>query len=335
MANPAQLDPTMWSGPLHAGLASSFAGLPLAPPDTAALRAQQAGAAIYGLPFDAGSVGRPGASHGPRAIREISYHHLTYYATLDFDLAAALRPVDCGNCPIVPGNAERTFAQAQVDLGQILAAGALPVLLGGDHSVTIPAVRAVREQLADPGLVLLDTHLDTARHVAGEELNHCCPIARAVDAGFDPAKIVLVGISGWMNPRSELEYCREHGIAVIWLEQIWEYGTAWAVARAREISRAADDGVYMSIDIDCLDSAHAPGTCTPTPGGLSIREALELVRGIARGGLAGVDVVETAPTLETTPATALTAGRFALEAMAYHAGAANREPVDTLTPAAG
>lgn len=332
MADPAQLDPTMWDGPLHAGLAGSFAGLPFVPPDAAALRQRHAGAAIYGLPFDAGSVGRPGASHGPRAIREISYHHLTYYATVDFDLAAVLAPVDCGNCQVVPGNAERTFAHAQADLGEILAAGALPVMFGGDHSVTIPAVRAIRERLADPGLVLLDTHLDTATDVAGEQLNHCCPVARAVDAGFDPAKIVLVGISGWMNPRSELDYCRANGIAVIWLEQIWEHGTDWAVARAREISRAADDGVYLSIDIDCLDSAHAPGTCTPTPGGLSIREVLELVRGVARGGLAGLDVVEVAPTLEPTPASALVAGRLALEAIAYHAGAGDRDPVDTLAP---
>lgn len=334
MANPGQLDPTMWDGPLHAGLAGSFAGLPFVAPDAQALGERGAGAAIYGLPFDAGSVGRPGASHGPRAIREVSYHHLTYCATLDFDLADELRPVDCGNCHVVPGNAERTFARAEADLGEILAAGALPVTLGGDHSATIPAVRAVRGRLPDPGLVLLDTHLDTATDVAGEQLNHCCPIARAVDAGFDPSKIVLVGISGWMNPRSELDYCREHGIAVIWLEQIWDHGTAWAVARAREISRAADDGVYLSIDIDCLDSAHAPGTCTPTPGGLSTREALELVRGLARGGLVGVDVVEMAPTLETTPASALMAGRLALEAMAYHAGAADREPIDTLAPAA-
>ncbi|HUN77662.1 MAG TPA: agmatinase [Solirubrobacteraceae bacterium] len=330
MADPAQLDPTMWTGPLHAGLASPFAGLPIVAPEAGALRQCHAGAAIYGLPFDAGSVGRPGASHGPRAIREISYHHLTYCATLDFDLAAVLRPVDCGNCQIVPGNAERTFARAQADLGEIIDAGALPVMFGGDHSVTIPAVRALRDRLADPGLVLLDTHLDTATHIAGEPLNHCCPIARAVDAGFDPAKIVLVGISGWMNPRSELDYCRQHGIAVIWLEQIWEHGTDWAVARARQISRAADDGVYLSIDIDCLDSAHVAGTCTPTPGGLSIREGLELVRGLARGGLAGVDLVETAPTLDNTPTSALVAGRLALEAMAYHAGAGELHPVDTL-----
>jgi arginase family enzyme len=209
---------------------------------------------------------------------------------------------------------------SQADIAAILAAGALPVVLGGEHSITIPAVRAVREQVADPGLVLIDMHLDTAQDVGGEELSHCCPITRAVDAGFDPAKIVLVGISGWMNPRSELAYCREHGIKVIWLEDIWERGTAAVVEEARAIA-GTGDGIYLSFDVDSLDAAYAPGTCCPSPGGLTSREAIELVRGVARDGLIGVDVVEVAPSLEATPATALMGCRVAVEAMAFHAGA--------------
>ena len=250
----------------------------------------------------------------------MSCQFTSYNATLDFDLVEALSPVDCGDCAIALANPERTFARAQSDLGAILAADALPVIFGGDHSITIPAVRAVRERVPDPGLVLIDTHLDTAVDVGGEQLNHCCPITRAVDAGFDPRKIALVGISGWMNPRSELAYCREHGITVIWLEDLWKNGTARVVEDALAVA-ASGDGVYLSFDVDSLDAAHAPGTCCPTPGGLSTREAIELVRGIARGGLLGVDVVETAPSLDPTPATALIAGRVALEAMAFHAGA--------------
>jgi guanidinobutyrase len=329
MANPVQVDPTMWTGLIHAGLAGSFMGLPHVPPREADLRGGGAGAAIYGVPFDSTTVGRSGANYGPRGIREASCYFGPYSATIDFDLGEALHPYDCGDCAVVPGNAQRTFQTAQHDIAQILAAGALPVMFGGDHSITIPAVRAVREHVKDPGLVLLDTHLDTALEVGGEQLNNCCPITRAVDAGFDPAKIVLIGISGWMNPRSELDYCREHGITVIWLDDIWEHGTAWAIARAREVSRAAADGVYLTIDVDCLDAAHSRATCTPTAGGLSSREAIELVRGIAHGGLLGVDVVETAPTLDITPATALMAGRIAIEAMAYHAGAGEHPTVST------
>jgi agmatinase len=311
----------MWSSLLHAGLAGSFLRLPHVAADEQALREHGARAAIYGLPFDATNISRTGANYGPRGIREVSCQFLPYNATFDFDLLEALNPVDTGDCEVALANPQRTFERAQADLGEILAAGALPVMFGGDHSVTIPAVRAVRAHVEDPGLVLIDMHLDTAVDVGGEQLNHCCPIARAVDAGFDPAKIVLVGISGWMNPRAEIDYCREHGITVIWLEEIWEHGTAWAVDRAREISRSAADGVYLSFDVDALDAAHAVGTCCPTTGGLTSLEAIELVRGVSRGGLIGVDVVEASPSLDATPATALIAGRIALEAMAFHAGA--------------
>jgi len=321
MSTGASVDPTMWTSLLHAGIAGSFLRLPHVAAQEEALRAHQAGAAIYGLPFDATNISRTGANYGPRGIREVSCQFLTYNATFDFDLVEALNPVDCGDCDVALANPEKTFARAQADIGAILAAGALPVTLGGDHSVTIPAVRAVRSHVEDPGLVLIDTHLDTAIDVGGEQLNHCCPITRAVDAGFDPTKIALVGISGWMNPRTEIEFCKEHGITVIWLEEIWEKGTAWAVERAREVSRAAEDGVYLSFDVDSLDAAHAVGTCCPTPGGLTSREAIELVRGVSRGGLIGVDVVEAAPSLDATPATSLMAGRIALEAMAFHAGA--------------
>lgn len=321
---PTPTDPTMWTSLLHAGLAGSFLSLPHVPANADQLRQHGARAAIYGLPWDATTISRSGANYGPRAMREVSAMFLTYNATLDYDLLD-LRPVDTGDCDVVLANAVETFARAQADIGAIIDGGALPVTFGGDHSITIPAVRAVRERVADPGLVLVDMHLDTAPEVGGEELNHCCPVTRAVDAGFDPEKIALVGISGWMNPRTELEYCRERGITVIWLEDIWEKGARWAADKAREIA-GAGDGIYLSFDVDSLDAAHALGTCCPSPGGLSSREAIEIVRGVARDGLVGVDVVEVAPSLEAgaSSPTALIGARVAVEAMAFHGGAGRR-----------
>jgi agmatinase len=313
-------DPTMWTSLLHRGLSNSFLRLPHVPPDAGALREYGARAAIYGIPFDATSISRTGANYGPRGIRDISCQFLTFNATLGFDLLEALNPVDAGDTDVVLANAEKTFARAQQDIGQIVDSGALPVILGGDHSITIPAVRTISEKYQDPGLILVDTHLDTAPDVGGELLNHCCPITRAVDAGFDPARIALVGISGWMNPKTEFAYCQDHGITVIWLEEIWEKGPKWAAGKAREVA-GSGDGVYLSFDIDSLDGAHAPGTCCPTPGGLNSREAIELVRGIASGGLLGVDIAEVAPSLDSSAMTALMGGRIALEAMAFHAGA--------------
>ena len=315
-----QSDPTMWSSLLHAGLSNSFMRLPHVPPDSKQLSEFGAKAAIYGVPFDATNISRTGANYAPRGIRDISCQFLTFNATLDFDLLAQLNPVDTGDTEIVLANAERTFQRAQADLSEIIRSGALPVTFGGDHSITIPAVRAIAEHHTDPGLILVDMHLDTAPDVGGELLNHCCPVTRAVDAGFDPAKIALVGISGWMNPKTELEYCREHGITIIWLEEIWEKGTRWAAEKARSVATAGD-GAYLSFDVDSLDSAHAPGTCCPSPGGLTSREAIEIVRGVSAGGLLGADVVEVAPSLDPSPATALIGGRIALEAMAFHAGA--------------
>jgi agmatinase len=320
LATTPQVDPTMWASLLHAGLAGSFMRVPHVAADRNALREAGARAAIYGIPFDSTNISRTGTNYGPRGMREVSAMMLPYNATLDFDIGEALSPVDCGDCNVIPGDPARTFERAQADIGEIVASGALPVVLGGEHSITIPSVRAIRDHVADPGLVLVDMHLDTAQDVGGEPLSHCCPITRAVDAGFDPAKIVLVGISGWMNPRSELAYCKEKGIKVIWLEDIWERGTAAVAEEARAIA-GAGDGIYLSFDIDSLDAAYAPGTCCPSPGGLTSREAIELVRGIARDGLIGVDVVEVAPSLEATPATALMGCRVAVEAMAFHAGA--------------
>lgn len=319
--NSQPADRTMWNSLLHSGLAGSFMSFPHVAPQADALREAGAKAAIYGIPFDSTSISRTGANYGPRGMREVSCQFLTYNATLDFDIQDALSPVDCGDCDLALANPAVTFERAKADLLEILRADALPVTLGGDHSVTIPAAWAVTEHVEDPALILIDTHLDTAPDVGGEKLNHCCPITRAVEAGFDPSRVVLIGISGWMNPRTEYEYCREQGIRVIWLEDIWEKGTAWAVEEARKVTRAAAGGVYLSFDVDSLDAAHGAATCCPTPGGMTSREAIELVRGVCAGGLIGVDVVEVAPSLEATAATSLMGTRIAVEAMAFHAGA--------------
>jgi agmatinase len=314
-------DSTMWSTLLHAGLAGSFMNFPHVPPDAALLREAKAGAAVYGIPWDSTSISRTGANYGPRGMREISCQFLSYNADLDFDVVEALSPVDCGDTPVIPANAESTFAQAQQDIKQILAAGALPVTLGGDHSITIPAVRAVAETFKRPSLILIDTHFDTAVDMAGETLNHCCPVSRAVDAGFPPENIVLIGINGWQNPRPELMYCRERGITVITLRELWRQGIQPAIERALAVATDGSDGIYLSVDIDVLDTAYAPGTCTPTPAGLTSRELIELVEGISSNGLLGVDVVEVAPSLDAESSTAKIGARVAVDAMAFHAGA--------------
>lgn len=313
-----------WDSMTQSGLTGSFLRVPHVPPESA--QVQGAGIAIYGMPWDSMQLplDRSGANYGPRGIRELSSQSLSYNARWDFDLINVLSPVDCGDCKVVIGNPERTFKRAQNDLEQIIIGGAIPVVLGGDHSVTIPAVRAVQAQtVEDIGLVLIDTHMDTSLDIDGEELTNCSPIARAIDSGFNPESTVLIGINGWLNPRDQLQYCRDLGITVIWLEDVWERGVASVVEQVEGI--VGKNGLYLTVDIDGLDGAFAPGTGTPSPGGLTSREMLEFVRGIARFGLVGLDVVETAPTLDATGATAGMAVRIILDALAAHAGAIDPE----------
>jgi agmatinase len=311
---------TMWNTVLFHGLAGTFLRAPHVPPEAEAIRQSGAGAAIYGMPWDSMAVTRSGASYGPRAIREATSLFLPYNATWDFDIQESLGLVDTGDCLTVVGNPAKTFERAQGEIAQVLAGGAIPVVLGGDHSVTIPAVRAVADVRPGAGLVLIDAHLDTATDVGGETLSNCCPVTRAIDAGFDPRKTVLVGIAGWMNPREELAYCREHGITVLWLEDVWKLGTAAVVERVLEIA-GGDDGLYLTVDVDGMDGPFAPGTSTAGPGGLTSREMLEIVRGVSAGGLLGLDVVETAPSLEHGERTANMAARIALDGLAAHCGA--------------
>jgi agmatinase len=313
-------EPTMWNSVLFHGLAGSFLRAPHVAPEAEAIRQSGAGAAIYGIPWDSMAVTRSGASYGPRAIREATSLFLPYNATWDWDIQESFGLVDTGDCLTVVGNPAKTFDRAQGEIAQILEGGAIPVVLGGDHSVTIPAVRAVADIHPGAGLVLLDAHLDTAIDVGGETLSNCCPITRAIDAGFDPRKTVLIGIAGWMNPREELAYCRENGITVLWLEDVWRMGTAAVVQRALEIA-GGGDGLYLTCDVDAMDGPFAPGTSTPGPGGLTSREMLEIVRGVAAGGLLGFDVVETAPSLEHGDRTANMAARIALDGLAAHCGA--------------
>ncbi|MGV9869979.1 agmatinase family protein [Rhodococcus koreensis] len=308
------------SSVLHGGLGGTFLSVPHVAADADALRAQGAKVAFYGMPWDATSLSRSGANYGPRGIRELSCQYSSYNATIDFDLEAALPMVDCGDCVVVPANAISTFANAERDIDEVLAAAAIPVIFGGDHSITIPAVRSLGRVYDNPSLVVLDSHLDTSFDVAGELLNHATEVARAIEAGFSPEQIVLVGHNGWINPREELEFCRQHGIRVIWLEDIWDRGADSVADQVIEML-GDTDGIYLSVDVDAIDASHMVGTSVPAAIGMTAREVVTLIRRIAARGLIAFDIVEVAPGLDPSCASALLAGRLVVDALASHAGA--------------
>lgn len=314
--NTPVVDQTMWDGSLHVNLPGTFLSRPRVVADSAALRQVGASAAFVGFPWDGTCISRTGTNFGPRGLREASEQFLTYNFISGIDLSEEFNLVDCGDVAIVPGNSERTQARAEQMIGQLLDADVMPVIGGGDHSITIGPVRAFTRKYQRCGMIHFDTHLDTAEDVGGERLNHCCPIARAVDAGIDPRNIVTIGPSGWMNPRSELAYVRDKGINLFTLEDVWRLGAEEVGRQAAELASAGVDAVYLTIDIDVMDGAYAPGTGVPTPCGMTPREILAIIAQFSRAPLRMIDIAEVSPPWDPSGITSRLGVRILLDAMA-------------------
>ena len=317
-----QRTPT-WSGsPLAAG--RGFLGAPFVAPAEQELRAAGATHAVYGIPFDSTTLYRTGSLHGPHAVRDASAQFLPYHYDHDVDLDELITLVDCGDAAAVPGSARTTFERAGADLRQVYAAGAMPIVLGGEHSVTIAATAALAEGREGPfGLVVFDTHLDTAEDIGGETLTYCAPVSRTLELEQFPVENAsLVGIHGPANPREERVWAEERGLRVHDVAEIERRGIREVTAEAMERAWRGAKGVYVSIDIDVLDAAFAPGTSGAEPGGLTTRELLAAVGVVAAAGYTAFDVVEVAPQYDPAGITATAACRVVLDMLAGAAAAA-------------
>jgi agmatinase len=312
--------PPTWSGVLHAGV-HGFLRAALIRPVATELAAVGATHAVYGIPFDSTTLYRTGSMHGPKAVRDASAQFVSYHYDYDLDLAEHIRLVDCGDAAAVPGNAARTLDIAQADLEEIYSAGAVPVILGGEHTVTIAGTRALAARGCGAlGLVVFDTHLDTATDIGGEELSYCAPVSRTLDLqAYPPGNAVIVGVHGPANPREERRWAEEHGVRVFSMAEIERRGVVEVTRAAMAIAWNGTAGVYVSIDIDCLDAAGNPGGA-PEPGGLTSRELFAALREVAAAGYSAFDVVEVAPQYDPAGITATTACRVVLDLLA--AGAA-------------
>lgn len=195
------------SGFLHANTRGAFLRRPQMVCEASAMKSAWIDLAVLGFPWDAMCISRTGTNLGPKAIRDSSEQFSLYNANLNLDLNDVLRIADVGDVPVVPGGPARTKAVAEALVGEILAARAIPITLGGDHSINIACTRAFAKAHSKPGLILVDSHFDTALEVGGEDLSHCCPIPRAIDAGFDPKNVAIVGTNGWINPRLSTPMC--------------------------------------------------------------------------------------------------------------------------------
>jgi agmatinase len=262
--------------------------------------------AVLGVPLDAGTTYRPGTRFGPQGMRQISALYGTYSFELAVDLRESITVCDLGDVFTIPANIEKSFDQIDKAVGHVYASGALPVVLGGDHSIGYPTVRGVARNLDGRlGIIHFDRHVDTQETDLDERM-HTTPWFHATDIPNVPAKnLVQLGIGGWQAPRPGVKVCRERETTIMTVNDCVEMGLDVAVERALEVAWEGADAVWLSFDIDCLDAAFVPGTGWPEPGGFLPREVLKLVRGVAARGLAGLEIVECSPPYDSAEITSL------------------------------
>ena len=298
--------------PDYAGLLT-FAGLPYTE-DPDELRG--ADAAIVGAPMDDLTSDRPGTRFGPRAVRAASAPPGPHLEAGVDALGGALRVVDFGDAPVLPADPVRSHAAIEATVGAVLAAGAVPVVLGGDHSIAEPDVRACAAVHGPVGLVHFDTHTDTGRRVFGVELSHGTPMYRLVQGGHvDPARYVQIGLRGYWPGEDEFAWQREKGISSYFMHDVRDRGIRAVVEDA--LSVVGPGPVVLSVDVDVLDPAFAPGTGTPEPGGMTAADLLWACREVAaRVRLVGAEVVEVLPErVGSRDVTALVAERIVRETL--------------------
>ncbi len=249
--------------------------------------------AVVGIPYDGGTSYRTGARFGPRAIREQSSLIRTWHPVLKVHPFERLRVADYGDIDTVPISIERTYEAIERGVGEIVTAGATPLCVGGDHSITLPILRAVSRRHGPVGVVHFDAHPDTWDEYFGSKFFHGTPFRRAIEEGLiDPRRMIQIGIRGPLYGPEDFAFHDQHGLEVIRIEAVKEQGLAWVAGR---LARLAGGPVYCSFDIDAVDPAYAPATGTPEVGGLTSYEALAIVRGLRGLTLVGCDLVEVSP----------------------------------------
>jgi len=275
--------------------------------------------AAIGIPFDTATSYRAGPRFGPEAIRSASVLLRPYHPVFGIDLIETLAVVDYGDLPVSPGDTERTYAQVEEALAPVVEAGVFPLVLGGDHSITLAELRALARTHGPMALVQLDSHTDTWEAYFGQRYFHGTTFKRAAEEGLIvPEASVQAGIRGSLYGASDLDVSRELGFHVVPGEELRELSPP---AFARLVSeRVGDRLVFLSFDIDFLDPAFAPGTGTPEVAGFSTAEAVAYLRALRGISLAGCDVVEVSPPYDGPgQPTALAAANVLWELLALRA----------------
>lgn len=266
---------------------------------------------VIGIPYDDAASARKGARQGPERIRFWS-QHLTPFSE-DRTRLRGIRVCDLGDMPVTNQTADfETIRQRIRDLPST------PIVLGGDHSVTIPVLQGQRERFRDQrlGVLWLDAHPDLCDEFTGSKLSHACVMRRGLEAGIRPEDVCMVGLRSWED--QEIELIENGGLHVYTAADVARGGMPAVAADVVAVLRKCD-AVHISLDIDCLDPAAAPGTGIPDAAGLSSREVLTLIQSLAGVPLVGMDVVEVSPPLDPSEATIFAALKFIMEFIALRA----------------
>ena len=268
--------------------------------------------AVVGIPFDSGVSYRPGARFGPGHIRASSKLLRPYHPRLDVEPFAAQQVADAGDIAVNPfdiGEAITAIEHASNDLRE---GGTKLITLGGDHTVALPLLRSVYRDHGPIAVVHFDAHLDTWDTYFGAPYTHGTPFRRASEEGLlDPEHCLHVGTRGPLYSSSDLSDDKVLGFQVLGSDDFQLDGLASVIERMR--ARLGDAPVYVSVDIDVLDPAHAPGTGTPEAGGMTSRELLHSLRGLAGLNVVGADIVEVAPAYDHAEITGIAAAHVAYE----------------------
>jgi guanidinobutyrase len=269
-------------------------------------------ACFVGVPFDIGTSNRPGARFGPRQIRAESclirpYNMATRAAPFD-----RLMVADIGDVAINTFNIEKSIAIIEAAYDGIVAGGCRPLTMGGDHTVVLPILRALRRKHGPVGLVHVDAHADVNDTMFGEKVAHGTPFRRAVEEGLlDCKRVVQIGLRGSGYTAEDFDWSRSQGFRVVQVEECWYRSLAPLMDSVR--AQVGGGPVYLSFDIDGLDPSAAPGTGTPEIGGLTSIQGLEIIRGCRGLELVGCDLVEVAPAYDPSGNTSLLAANLLFE----------------------
>ncbi len=277
---------------------------------------------VVGAPFDGGTSHRPGTRFGPQAIRQTCYlpqDGSRPHLALRVDALKDIRVVDAGDVEMPPGEIERALGNLEEAVHTVAAAGAVPLVLGGDHSIALPDATGVARHLGygKVSMIHFDAHADTGNIAFGSLYGHGQPMRRLIESGaLRGDRFLQIGLRGYWPEPETLDWMAEQRMRSYEMTEIGARGLDACLDEAFVIAMDECDAVFLSVDIDVCDPGHAPGTGTPEPGGLSARQLLDAVRRITRElPVAGIDVVEVSPPYDHAEITAYLANRVCLEAL--------------------